>query len=286
MAGFAYVAGYAVLIVLATIGAVFAPQAIAPGAPKWLFAVIDGTLMVGGAVLVTWLMRVKLNKLPWAGMALPAPQGVPLLLGFSSGAMLLLLVLWLQHELGWLNVSGVDTMARAAPRLALGLLPSLAVGVSEELTFRGYIFQTLGERMPVWAAAGFSAAIFALFHLTLGGFGLGFVVSAICVALLFTILRVATGSLWCAIGFHCAWDWVQTYVVGVAHVGQQGQDSALVRVSQSGPILWVGKAPAIEGGLIYGLAMVIALALAISYAARRKRMPQWSRRLALDGGAI
>jgi hypothetical protein len=180
----------------------------------------------------------------------------------------------------------VDRLSSAAPRIAAALLPSLGVGIAEELAFRGYIFQTLGERMPVWAAAGLSAAIFAAFHLTLGGFGPEFVATVICLALAFTILRIATGSLWFPIGFHAARDWTQTYLVGVANVGQAGHDPALVRVTQTGPAFWVGQAPAIEGGLLYAIIILPVFAMALAYAAWRGRLPAWTQRLDQDGDAL
>jgi hypothetical protein len=109
---------------------------------------------------------------------------------------------------------------------------------------------------------------------------------AIGFALTFTILRLATGSLWFPIVFHAAWDWVQVYLIGVANVGQAGHDPALVRVSQNGPGLWVGQAPAIEGGLVYSLAILGALSAAAGYAAWRGRRPPWTRRLDVDGRGV
>jgi membrane protease YdiL (CAAX protease family) len=283
LAGLAYIAGYGVLFVAVTIASAVTLHRLAPGSPKWLFLIFHGVAWIAGVVFVTWLVRVKLNRAPWAGMALPAPQLGALVLGFAAGGTLLLLAFAIQQQLGWLNVTGVSPLSAAWPRLALALLPSLGVGVAEELAFRGYVFQTLGERMPVWAAAGLSAVIFALYHFTLGGFGPAFAMVVVGFALTYTVVRLATGSLWFPIGFHAAWDWVQVYLIGVANVGQPGHDPALVRVSQSGPGLWVGQAPAIEGGLIYSLAILGALAAALAYAAWRGRLPQWTRRLDADG---
>ncbi|HEY3949002.1 type II CAAX endopeptidase family protein [Phenylobacterium sp.] len=275
----ASIAGYGVLFLGATIGAAVVLHWLAPGAPKWLFPLFHGAAWIAGVVLVTWLVRVKINRAPWAGMALPWPQVSRLVLGFAAGAAFLSLAFALQFQLGWLKVTGIDAFSAAGPRIALALAPSLGVGVAEELAFRGYIFQTLGERMPVWAAAGLSAAIFATYHLTLGGFGPGFVATVIGLALAFTILRIATGSLWFPIGFHAAWDWTQTYLIGVGNVGQAGHDPALVKVSQTGPGLWVGQAPAIEGGLFYAIAVLGVLAMALAYAAMRGRAPRWTERL-------
>ena len=284
LVAFASVAGYGVAYLAATLFAAFALHWVAPGAPKWSFLVSHGVLWIAGVLIVTWLMRTKINRAPWAGMALAAPQLGRLLLGFVTGTSLLLSVFAVQHGLGWLRVSAIETLSAAGPRIAAALLPSLGVGFCEELAFRGYILQTLGERMPFWAAALFTALIFAMFHLTLGGFGPGFIVTVACLSLVFTLLRVATGSLWFPIGFHAAWDWVQTYLVGAANIGARPEhDPALVHVTQSGPMLWVGQAPSIEGGLIYAIAVLGALGVACAYSVARGRLPLWALPLQPDG---
>ena len=42
---------------------------------------VKGVAAIGGMTLVTWLVRVKLNKERWAGMALPSPQIARLFFG-------------------------------------------------------------------------------------------------------------------------------------------------------------------------------------------------------------
>lgn len=69
-----------------------------------------------------------------------------------------------QYKLGWVKILRVAALSTAGPQIVLALLPSLGVGFCEELAFRGYIFQTLNERMPLWVAAGVSAILFAAYH--------------------------------------------------------------------------------------------------------------------------
>ena len=270
----------------ATIASAVVLQRLAPGAPKWLFPTFHGVTWIAGVALVTWLVRVKINKATWSGMALPWPQVGRLAFGFAIGGALLWLSFVAQRQLGWVRISRVDALSVTGPRIALALVPSLGVGFAEELAFRGYLFQTLRERMPAWAAAGLSAVIFAAYHLTLGGFGPGFVATVICLALVFTVLRIATGSLWFPIGVHAAWDWTQTYAVGLANVGQPGHDPALLKISQSGPTLWVGRAPAIEGGLLYVIIALGAPAMTLAYAAQSGRAPRWTKRLNKQGNTL
>jgi len=159
------------------------------------------------------------------------------------------------------------------------LAPSPAVGFAEELAFRGYIFQTLGERMPVWAASLSMSVIFAVTHLTLGGFNGAFVVSVTVVSLMFLSLRFATGSLWFPIGFHGAWDWAQTHFLGLSTTGTPGYDPALVQIRQTGPPFWVGDQQAIESGLLFMLIALGLLALALVYASVVGKSPPWMQQL-------
>jgi hypothetical protein len=190
----------------------------------------------------------------------------------------------IEYRLGWLHLVGIDTsLHRGLSKtlwIALALVPSLAVGISEELSFRGYIFQTLGERMPVWAAGLLMSVIFAVLHFSLSGFSVAFVVSVIVVSLMFLALRLATGSLWFPIGFHGAWDWTQTYFVGLSAPGAQGYDPALIQVRQTGPTFWVGSEQAIESGLLFILIALGVLVLALVYVSVSGKSPRWTQRLA------
>ncbi|MGZ3496436.1 MAG: CPBP family intramembrane glutamic endopeptidase [Vulcanimicrobiaceae bacterium] len=108
---------------------------------------------------------------------------------------------WLVFPLGW-------------------IVTSLVVGFSEEFWYRGYMLQTLAKSLGFWPAAIVLSLLFTSDHyfykaneniydvITL--FSLG----------LFTCLSVQrTGSLWFAIGFHAAFDFMQLFVIGTANGG-------------------------------------------------------------------
>jgi hypothetical protein len=122
--------------------------------------------------------------------------------------------------------------------------------------------------------------VFAVSHFTLGGFNAAFVVSAVIVSLMFLSLRFATGSLWFPIGFHGAWDWTQTYFVGLSTTGTSGYDPALIQIRQSGPPFWVGDQQAIESGLLFMLIALGLLALALLYTSAVNQSPPWTQPLA------
>jgi uncharacterized protein len=242
-----------------------------------------GLAQIAGVLLVTWLVRVKIDRRSWSQLALPWPQLLRLAAGAIVGLALIATASWIEYGLGWLHIVRIDTGTHLglgkALWIALALTPSLGVGVCEELGFRGYVFQTLAERVPVWAAAILMSVVFALWHFTLGGFNVAFVVSVTLMSLTFLSLRFATGSLWFPIGFHAAWDWTQVYLVGLATTGTAGYDPALVQIRQTGPHFWVGTQEAIEGGALFMLITLGVLAVALIHAATAGRSPPWTRRL-------
>jgi len=244
----------------------------------------QGISWITGVFLITWLVRVKVNKASWSGMALPEPQWLRLLLGAVAGFAVIMVASGIEYQLGWLHLVGIDTsLHRGLGKtrwIVLALIPSLAVGFAEELAFRGYIFQTLGERMPVWAAGLLMSVVFAVLHFSLGGFNAAFIMSVVVVSLMFLALRFATGSLWFPIGFHGAWDWTQTYFVGLATTGTEGDDPALIQVRQTGPTFWVGYQQVIESGLLFMLIALGLLALALVYISVLGKSPPWTERLA------
>jgi len=89
---------------------------------------------------------------------------------------------------------------------------------------------------------------------------------------------VPTGSLWFPIGFHGAWDWTQTYFVGLATARTQGYDPALIQIRQTGPIFWVGYQQAIESGLLFILIALGLLVLALVYVSVIGKSPPWTKR--------
>ncbi|HZS57623.1 MAG TPA: type II CAAX endopeptidase family protein [Gemmatimonadaceae bacterium] len=280
--GLAWILVYIVLItpvfIFSALGGQWLGRVVWPGASP----IFHGIAWMAGVFLITWLIRVKANRRAWSSLGLPRAQLLRLALGGLTGVSLILLVSLIEYQMGWLHVVGVNTGLHHGVSkplwMVLALVPSLAVGFSEELAFRGYVFQTLAERVPVWLAAILMSVVFALAHFSLRGFDVGFVVSVTVMSLLFLSLRFAFGSLWFAIGFHGAWDWTQTYLVGLATTGT-GNDPALVQITQSGPALWVGNQQATEAGLLFLLIATSVLIVALTYAAAVGRSPSWTQPL-------
>ena len=94
-----------------------------------------------------------------------------------------------------------------------GLINSFVIGFCEELAMRGYVFQSLGERYPLWLATLLSGLIFGLLHFW-GGLNVATVLSMMALSAVFVALRLYTQSIWAAIGLHTVFNWVYTSLLG------------------------------------------------------------------------
>jgi membrane protease YdiL (CAAX protease family) len=175
-------------------------------------------------VAVTWLYRRLIDRRSWHDLGLPLPGRAQLLSG------------------------GVG--------FGLGVLV-------QELAFRGYFFQNLAERLSTRNAAIVAGLIFAALHLLpVDDFSpfLALVVVAdlTLMACFLTLTRLATGSLWLAIGFHSAWNWTMDYVFSLDTAAGPDYGNALVHTRVGGPDLLGGQYGGVE--LLYALTSALLLA--------------------------
>jgi membrane protease YdiL (CAAX protease family) len=108
--------------------------------------------------------------------------------------------------------AGLTIAPRGGHGLVFALANALLVGLSEELMFRGILFQGLRSRLGIWPSIWLTALVFGAIHLFnglwLGSFALAAVqaCAAVCTGMLLMTFRLRTRSLDPAIIFHGAWD--------------------------------------------------------------------------------
>jgi membrane protease YdiL (CAAX protease family) len=174
-------------------------------APILLSAIFGLAATIG---FTAWLRR-KIDRRPWAGIALTKPGGHWREFGFGlllgSGIVGIVIAIALATGMWTLRLAQVGWVTIVVA-IAFGIANNLIVGIREEVVYRGYVFQNLGERMPLWLAAPLLSIIFVLLHgpgqfLILSWAIQALLLSAICIC-----MRLVTGSLWFGIGFHSASD--------------------------------------------------------------------------------
>jgi len=204
-----------------------------------------------------WLFEGKRPRDAGLGLVGSVPETAR---GFLLGALLLTLVTGVlaltgSYELlGWAPVPEGTTRASW---LARAVLIFLAVGIFEEVLFRGILFRQLEQAIGTWLAIVASALFFGLGHR--GNPGATWV-SGLAIALeagaLLAASYVATRSLWMPIGLHWSWNLFEGPVWGSPVSGYPLPVLANARFP--GPALLTGGAFGPEAGLpalLFGVAL-------------------------------
>jgi hypothetical protein len=107
-------------------------------------------------IAVTYVFSRWVDRRGWDGIGLPVPRWQHLWqwgVGFGAGLLVIAGLFGIEWALGWVEVAGTaldDRGAGTAARLlAGGLALQFAVAFSEEIGFRGYVFQNLAGRLSV-----------------------------------------------------------------------------------------------------------------------------------------
>jgi len=183
----------------------------------------------------TWLMaRIEGRRFRDYGLN-DKQLGRQFAMGSAWGVMLLSALVLCLHLVGALTFDGWQLSGWNAIGYAVAwLFGFLLVGLFEELLFRGYpqftlsrgiggICHQMGLRYATatgfWTAALVTSCLFGYVHRSNSGESSVGLISAGLIALVFCISIWRTGSLWWAIGFHAAWDWMESFFYGVGNSG-------------------------------------------------------------------
>jgi membrane protease YdiL (CAAX protease family) len=147
----------------------------------------------------------------------------------------------------------------------------LLAGLFEEFLCRGYLQYTLASGIGFWPAAFVMSGLFALGHaFNPNETALG-VAAVVLFGLLLCLLLRRTGNLWCAVGFHTAYDWGQTFY-GVPDSGIAPYHN-LFNSAFSGPRWLTGGIVGPEASILTPLALlVVALIFRRCYRGDRYRI--------------
>jgi uncharacterized protein len=144
----------------------------------------------------------------------------------------------------------------------------LGAGLFEEFLCRGYLQYTLASGIGFWPAAFVMSGLFALGHAFNPHETLAGVASVVLFGLLLCLLLQRSGNLWCAVGFHAAYDWGQTFF-GVPDSGMAAYHNTFSSAF-SGPVWLTGGIVGPEASVLTPIALVLA-ALVFTRCYRKRR---------------
>jgi membrane protease YdiL (CAAX protease family) len=161
--------------------------------------------------LVTLVMgRIEKRKFSEYGLPFRQALGKDFWIGCLSGSLAIsgtLLTMFLLHGF---RITGFALHGTAILYAVSGwAIAFLMVGLCEEFLNRGYLQYTLASGIGFWPAAFVMSGFFALGHVFNPHETLAGVASVVLFGLLLCFFLRRSGNLWCAIGFHAAYDWGQ-----------------------------------------------------------------------------
>ncbi|MDR5701501.1 CPBP family intramembrane glutamic endopeptidase [Agromyces aerolatus] len=262
------------------IGIIAALAIIWPSAPGSAAAQLQEGIGSALSILVVfaWVGWYERRHVKTLGFRAPGRGVLRLLLGVVIGVVMMaapILVLWAtgayvsdeppaDATVGW----------NALPIVLLLLLTVIAQGSNEEILTRGFLVQSLGQRLTLVLVVVIQAVLFTAVHGVLTqpiAFGTIFLFAVFAV---FVALR--EGSLWLVCGIHAGWNWALGNIFGVAVSGLEPKANAFffLRADESAPEWLTGGQFGTEGSLAALIMIVIATAIAIWL--YRRRASTWT----------
>jgi membrane protease YdiL (CAAX protease family) len=244
---------------------------------RWLFR---GVIVIIAATLVVWIGRRYLDRKTFVslGVRIDRLAAWDILAGFVlSGVMvgiafaiLLYADLLEVQEIGWNGGGWAAVVDLFLWFMAIGA----AVAWSEELGFRGYILQNLGEGIGLVWAVVVSCILYGFMHMSNPNstWLSGTLIAVIGFLRILGWLR--TGQLWLSMGMHAGWNFFQGPIFGFSVSGMT--TGSLITHSLSGPD-WVTGGPfGPEAGIVVVPVVLLALVMMFLYTVRRTDTP-WIR---------
>ena len=146
---------------------------------------------------------------------------------------------------GWLDFDAVEpqTHSELLEACVFHDVGHLTVALNEEMVIRGFLADTLQERLPPIPVDLGLCIFFALIHQT--PFTWPKLLTHTTMGGTMILLRRSSGSIWMPIGYHWLWNVMKTVVVA-----DQSVNPALFPFRNRGPKLWMGQPGTVHVGLL------------------------------------
>ncbi|MGA7382735.1 MAG: CPBP family intramembrane glutamic endopeptidase [Terriglobales bacterium] len=226
---------------------------VTPFLMGWVEAVAFSLLCVATLIMG----KIERRKFSEYGLPLRQALGKNFWVGTFIGFTTISATLFTMFLLHGFRINGLALHGTAI----LSSLPAwgaafLMAGLFEEFLDRGYLQYTLSSGIGFWPAAFLTSAGFAFGHVFNANETLAGLSSVVLFGLLLCLFLRRTGNLWCAVGFHAAYDWGQT-LYGVSDSGIKPYHN-LFNSAFSGPRWLTGGIVGPEASVITPIALVVA----------------------------
>jgi membrane protease YdiL (CAAX protease family) len=190
--------------------------------------------------------------------------------GVGAGLVMAAAVAIGMLALGGMQIRGLATTGTALATSALAWLgANMLVGLAEEFYFRSYFLQSLWKGIGFWPASLVISLLFAADHYFFkAGENVWDVVTLVSLSLVLCYSVLRTGTLWFAVGFHFAFDYMQLFVIGTPN-GSRVPAGRLLDATFLGPTWLTGGVLGTEASFLMYPA-IAALALYVWWRNRKR----------------
>ena len=218
-----------------------------------------GTFAFTALVIFFWVKVVEKRSIRTLGF-FKGHIWLNLLKGWGLGTLLLLVSFLGTYLLGGLEFVKVDFSQRTILYI-LSLIPFWFIqGGTEELVTRGWLLQTVTNKLNLSWGIAISSSLFSMLHLGNQGVTALSLISIVLVGVLMALYMLKTDNIWGVAALHGAWNFAQGNLVGVAVSGQNAGASLLHFQARSGVPDWLsGGAFGLEGNLVTCLVLLVGI---------------------------
>jgi hypothetical protein len=179
-------------------------------------AFMEAVNLIVGLICTSLFMVAERKGLGDYGLPLRRAFGANTGEGFIAGIAMAGAVAVGMYFLGGMQIHGLALTGQALVLSGLAWLgANVLVGLAEEVWFRAYFLQSLWKSIGFWPASIVIAAIFAALHYFFKeGENIWDVITLVSISMMLCYSVKRTGTLWFAVGFHIAFDFMQFFVIG------------------------------------------------------------------------
>lgn len=112
-----------------------------------------------------------------------------------------------------------ESSVRQIPLLLFALFSVGIQSASEEMWCRGYLYERIHERYPLWVAVAVNGILFGALHAFNKGASVYSVLQIAVCGISYSLLRWYAGNIWIVIGAHTAWNYTQAFLFGLPNSG-------------------------------------------------------------------
>lgn len=195
-------------------------------------------------------------------------MGSGMLIAFL-GCMLVILCVMIHGDLRFY----FDFSAAQIPLLLFEFVCVFFQCTAEELWFRTFLYERINVHYPLWVAIVINSLMFGAYHLMNGeGIPPLFVVNAIILGFVLSLLRWRTGSIWTCMGFHTMWNFTQIFIFNTMSVGSSDVGIFHAITTDVSKSLFYDSANGADGGFPSIFIVVIMCAMILMMAKKQGRL--------------